>query len=777
VILRTSALLPLRTLLGAVLALTAGLALAAPPSEISHQGRLFNAAGMPLNGAHSMTFRLYDVAQGGEALWSETHPAVNVANGSYQVMLGSVTPIAAPFDRQLWLGISVGADAEMTPRLALAASAYAFRSGIADNVAGGSVSGSMIAPGAVTLDKLAPSCSPGDTLVQGASGWECRALCVPATEVCDGRDNNCDGVVDESWLNAGKYDRNDACGNCATDCTALYAKPNAGGICDASGTPVCTMACNAGFYDLNMTAVDGCEFALDSGAVYVSITDPNALDNPGCGLGPFQIGGGRYPCRTIAQGLARAQETGRVRVLVADGVYNEAVTLLNGKSLLGGYHADSWTRHLPTTSTIVQGAAPVSGNHDFTVRAVGITSPTLFEGFVVRGPLNGKPSGNSYAVYVASASPNLQIRANFIHAGRSGAGAPGATGAEGAAAPGGGGRESAPASYDGKLALGPGSCSVSDHRQLANGGAHLCGTDNVSGGQGGGNICPDQPTLPPAPDNEEMGGRDGVSGQPGAGTGGGAAGTFGDAGDDAVLDQGAVCHLPAASFDGAHGTSGAPGTNAATAPGCSNPAGSVVGGHWVAASAGLGVLGGNGGGGGGGGGGGSAWCHNCSGSTHRLGGHGGGGGAGGCGGAGGSAGAGGGGVFGIFVSGGAAPLISGNAIMRGDSGAGGAGGGGGFGGSGGAGGGGGLPFFCAGRGGSGGTGGTGGHGSGGGGGCGGSSVGIYTSGIGLSQTYCDPAANNVITGGSAGPAGSGGGSRGNPGGSGAPGVLLPCSFN
>ena len=46
------------------------------PGMMSYQGRLTNAAGTPVTGTLSMTFRLYDDASGGNLLWEESHPGV-----------------------------------------------------------------------------------------------------------------------------------------------------------------------------------------------------------------------------------------------------------------------------------------------------------------------------------------------------------------------------------------------------------------------------------------------------------------------------------------------------------------------------------------------------------------------------------------------------------------------------------------------------------------------------------------------------------------------------
>ena len=60
---------------------------------LTHQGRLLDAADAPITGTRTMTFRIYDVPSGGAALWTEVRPSVAVANGLFDVTLGTVTPL------------------------------------------------------------------------------------------------------------------------------------------------------------------------------------------------------------------------------------------------------------------------------------------------------------------------------------------------------------------------------------------------------------------------------------------------------------------------------------------------------------------------------------------------------------------------------------------------------------------------------------------------------------------------------------------------------------
>jgi subtilisin-like proprotein convertase family protein len=266
---------------------------------------------------------------------------------------------------------------------------------------------------------------------------QCRAQeGEPGVEVCDLLDNDCNGRVDDGWLNNGRYDQDQACGNCFTDCTRIYQRANAYGRCALdAGEPTCVMRCcragddaagcdaQAGLldaFDLNLVPGDGCEFLLDPTAIYVSASDPLADDTAGCGHGPSATGEGRRPCLTIRQGLAEAKRLGRVRVLVADGLYEELVHLQDGISLLGGYRSDTWERHLAATGTILRGSDP--GVHERALVAEGITSPTLVEGFILYGPAATASGGNSYVAYVRDCTAALELRSNIFYAGSGGPG-------------------------------------------------------------------------------------------------------------------------------------------------------------------------------------------------------------------------------------------------------------------------------------------------------------------------------------------------------------------
>lgn len=105
----------------------------AVPQMINFQGILRTSEGKLVSGAVNLTFSIYDAASGGTPLWSEGQ-SVTVEAGIYEARLGAVTPLPLSlFDGNTrYLGVKVGDDPEMTPRLPLISVPYAFRAAAAD---------------------------------------------------------------------------------------------------------------------------------------------------------------------------------------------------------------------------------------------------------------------------------------------------------------------------------------------------------------------------------------------------------------------------------------------------------------------------------------------------------------------------------------------------------------------------------------------------------------------------------------------------------------------
>jgi hypothetical protein len=99
-------------------------------------------------------------------------------------------------------------------------------------------------------------CSRGDCFAgwvdaNGEAGDGCEYACTPAgAETCNGADDDCDTRTDEDFDLSSDPEHCGACDN------ACPVPPHASAVCD---TRVCWYVCDAGWYDNNGEADDGCE--------------------------------------------------------------------------------------------------------------------------------------------------------------------------------------------------------------------------------------------------------------------------------------------------------------------------------------------------------------------------------------------------------------------------------------------------------------------------------------------------------------------------------------
>lgn len=89
------------------------------------QGRLTNADGKPLTGIYPMTFTLYDAESGGTEICHDSNGTVQVTNGLFYSEIYGTCAYKLT-GQQVWLGIKVATDAEMTPRQPIYAVPYAW---------------------------------------------------------------------------------------------------------------------------------------------------------------------------------------------------------------------------------------------------------------------------------------------------------------------------------------------------------------------------------------------------------------------------------------------------------------------------------------------------------------------------------------------------------------------------------------------------------------------------------------------------------------------------
>lgn len=111
------------------------------PQTLSYQGVLTDANGNAVSdGNYNIFFKIYDDVTTGNLLWTEGL-GVDVTKGIFNVILGTINPLSLAFDRQYWLGITIGDGAELSPRIQLTASPYSLN---AQSVADGAVTASKI---------------------------------------------------------------------------------------------------------------------------------------------------------------------------------------------------------------------------------------------------------------------------------------------------------------------------------------------------------------------------------------------------------------------------------------------------------------------------------------------------------------------------------------------------------------------------------------------------------------------------------------------------------
>ena len=98
------------------------------PRTISYQGILTDNTGNPRpDGSYTIAFSFYESETGGDAIWTESK-TLNINKGLFSTSLGDQVIFSAnvKFDKPYWLGIKVGNQAELAPRIALTSSGYSF---------------------------------------------------------------------------------------------------------------------------------------------------------------------------------------------------------------------------------------------------------------------------------------------------------------------------------------------------------------------------------------------------------------------------------------------------------------------------------------------------------------------------------------------------------------------------------------------------------------------------------------------------------------------------
>jgi hypothetical protein len=255
-----------RCLLAAAFILILSFSAFAVPQLINYQGELSDSSGNPVSGDVSVTFTIYNAASAGDVLWNETQ-TVTVINGVFNVLLGSQTPFPTDLFSldDTYLGVKVGADAEMTPRQQLASVPYALVAQKCSEV--------LCVPGDQTAcytgdpaTRNVGECTTGTRICgQDGSVGSCVGEVTPVTESCNGLDDDCNSATDDNLAPPDCANQTGVCAGAVKTC---------GGV---SGWLACDASNYGQDYEATEVTCDGKDNDCDGN------TD-NGLTAPACDL-------------------------------------------------------------------------------------------------------------------------------------------------------------------------------------------------------------------------------------------------------------------------------------------------------------------------------------------------------------------------------------------------------------------------------------------------------------------------------------------------------------
>ena len=161
----------------------------AAPGQFTHQGRLLDADGRPLDGEATITFRIITGETDGEVVWEEPI-TVSINSGFYAAVLGTdeeENPLDVNVLSQapVWLEVQLEGEDPMEPRSPIHAVPYAAMATIAEELSGGPVDASQIAVG-------------GTPVVNESGEWVGPAPAVNWDDIEGMPDDFADGIDDDT---------------------------------------------------------------------------------------------------------------------------------------------------------------------------------------------------------------------------------------------------------------------------------------------------------------------------------------------------------------------------------------------------------------------------------------------------------------------------------------------------------------------------------------------------------------------------------------------------
>ena len=379
------------------------------PHQINYQGYLTTATGAPVSAPVSMVLKLYNVSTGGTALYTETQ-SVNVTNGVFNVIVGSVTSLPLPFDVPYWLGVTVGADVEMTPRQPIMASAYAIRSATTEALAPGAT-----VPASQITGAIGSAASFTGNLVGDVTGTQGATVAstvggVSAANVATGA-NLANAATSANTANA--IVKRDASGNfsAAAITTAGVIESQSGGVKFPDGTTQITAMKAA--RNVIVVSPSGGHFTTISAAL-ASILDASTTNRYLVYVGP-----GTYTETVTMKQFVDIQGAGELATKITQvgnaagtptvaGASNAELRFLTVENT-GGFDFAIAMRNISASPRITNVTLSASAGADTEgIRNVS-SSPTIRFSTV-----SASSAGGNYGVYNSDSSPTIE--SSFVSA-------------------------------------------------------------------------------------------------------------------------------------------------------------------------------------------------------------------------------------------------------------------------------------------------------------------------------------------------------------------------